>query len=76
MKFPEHPKTLGNRPRGVFLLSPPGCGKNQFATALNSETGSPPGVLDVGAVLGSLIKQHLFCKSRFSEVSHLVSMFR
>jgi len=57
MKFPEDPKTVGNRPGGVLLLSPPSCGENQFATALNCETGSPLGVLDVGALLGSLVRQ-------------------
>ena len=29
------------RPRGVLLLSPPGCGKSQFAKALGNETGRP-----------------------------------
>jgi SpoVK/Ycf46/Vps4 family AAA+-type ATPase len=30
-----------NRPRGVLLLSPPGCGKSHFAKALGNETGRP-----------------------------------
>ena len=30
----------------------------------------------VATGLGTEIKQHLFCKSRFSEVGHLASMFR
>jgi hypothetical protein len=47
----------GNRPRGVLLLSPPGCGKSQFAKALGNETGRPTVVLDVGALLGSLVGQ-------------------
>ena len=46
-----------NRPRGVLLLSPPGCGKSQFAKALGNETGRPTVVLDVGALLGSLVGQ-------------------
>jgi hypothetical protein len=46
-----------NRPRGVLLLSPPGCGKSQFAKALGNETGRPTVVLDVGNLLGSLVGQ-------------------
>jgi SpoVK/Ycf46/Vps4 family AAA+-type ATPase len=46
-----------NRPRGVLLLSPPGCGKSQFAKALGNETGRPTVVLDVGALQGSLVGQ-------------------
>jgi hypothetical protein len=46
-----------NRPRGVLLLSPPGCGKSKFAKALGNETGRPTVVLDVGALLGSLVGQ-------------------
>ena len=49
--------TGNNRPRGVLLLSPPGCGKSQFAKALGNETGRPTVVLDVGALLGSLVGQ-------------------
>jgi hypothetical protein len=45
------------RPRGVLLLSPPGCGKSQFAKALGNETGRPTVVLDVGNLLGSLVGQ-------------------
>lgn len=46
-----------DRPRGVLLLSPPGCGKSQFAKALGNETRRPTVVLDVGALLGSLVGQ-------------------
>jgi SpoVK/Ycf46/Vps4 family AAA+-type ATPase len=46
-----------NRPRGVLLLSPPGCGKSWFAKALGNESGRPTVVLDVGALLGSLVGQ-------------------
>jgi hypothetical protein len=41
--------------RGVLLLSPPGCGKSQFAKALGRETGRPTITLDVGALMGSLV---------------------
>ena len=45
------------RPRGVLLLSPPGCGKSHFAKALGNETGRPTLTLDVGSLLGSLVGQ-------------------
>lgn len=45
------------RPRGVLLLSPPGCGKSAFAKALGHETGRPTLILDIGALLGSLVGQ-------------------
>ena len=45
------------RPKGILLLSPPGCGKSQFAKALGNETGRPTLVLDVGSLLGSLVGQ-------------------
>jgi hypothetical protein len=45
------------QPKGILLLSPPGCGKSQFAKALGNETGRPTLVLDVGALLGSLVGQ-------------------
>lgn len=45
------------RPRGVLLLSPPGCGKSQFCKALGNETGRPTLILDVGSLLGSLVGQ-------------------
>ena len=48
---------VSNRPRGVLLLSPPGCGKSQFAKALGNETGRPTVVLDIGNLLGSLVGQ-------------------
>ncbi|HET6249743.1 MAG TPA: AAA family ATPase [Tepidisphaeraceae bacterium] len=41
--------------RGVLLLSPPGCGKSQFAKALGNETGRPTLILDIGALMGSLV---------------------
>ena len=43
------------RPRGVLLLSPPGCGKSQFCKCLGKETGRPVLILDVGTLMGSLV---------------------
>lgn len=52
------PNRNGNvRPRGILLLSPPGCGKSQFAKALGNELGRPTINLDIGALLGSLVGQ-------------------
>ncbi len=45
------------RPRGVLLLSPPGCGKSQFCRALGSEVNRPVLTLDVGSLMGSLVGQ-------------------
>ena len=45
------------RPRGVLLLSPPGCGKSQFAKALGREAGRPTLHLDIGRLMGSLVGQ-------------------
>jgi len=45
------------RPRGVMLLSPPGCGKSAFAKALGTETGRPTLCMDVGSLMGSLVGQ-------------------
>ena len=44
-------------PRGVLLLGVPGTGKSAFAKALGRETGRPTLVLDIGALLGSLVGQ-------------------
>jgi hypothetical protein len=43
------------KPRGILLLSPPGCGKSAFCRALGNETGRPTLVLDLGALYGSLV---------------------
>ncbi|QDT86383.1 AAA family ATPase [Gimesia chilikensis] len=43
------------RPRGVLLLSPPGCGKSAFCKCLGREVGRPVIILDVGSLLGSLV---------------------
>ena len=45
------------RPRGVMLLSPPGCGKSQFCKLLGNEVGRPVLILDVGSLMGSLVGQ-------------------
>ena len=45
------------RPKGVMLLSPPGCGKSAFCKALGREVGRPVIILDVGSLLGSLVGQ-------------------
>ena len=45
------------RPRGVLLLGVPGTGKSAFAKALGRETGRPTLILDVGALMGSLVGQ-------------------
>ena len=43
------------KPRGVLLLSPPGCGKSAFCRALGNETGRPVLTLDIGALMGGLV---------------------
>jgi hypothetical protein len=45
------------RPRGVMLLSPPGCGKSHFCKALGKETGRPVLQMDIGSLMGSLVGQ-------------------
>jgi hypothetical protein len=45
------------RPRGVLLLSPPGCGKSQFCKSLGKEVGRPVLILDIGSLMGSLVGQ-------------------
>jgi hypothetical protein len=45
------------RPRGVLLLGVPGTGKSAFAKALGNEAGRPTLLLDVGALMGSLVGQ-------------------
>ena len=45
------------RPRGLLLVSPPGCGKSQFCKVLGRETGRPVLQLDIGTLMGSLVGQ-------------------
>ncbi|QOV92478.1 AAA family ATPase [Humisphaera borealis] len=45
------------RPRGILLLGVPGSGKSAFCKALGNETGRPTLILDIGAMLGSLVGQ-------------------
>jgi SpoVK/Ycf46/Vps4 family AAA+-type ATPase len=45
------------RPRGILLLSPPGCGKSQFCKALGNEVGRPTLILDIGSLMASLVGQ-------------------
>jgi ATPase family associated with various cellular activities (AAA) len=50
-------RRCGVRARGVLLLGPPGSGKSAFSKALGHETGRPTLILDVGALMGSLVGQ-------------------
>ena len=45
------------RPRGHSTLGVPGSGKSAFAKALGNETGRPTLILDVGALMGTLVGQ-------------------
>lgn len=56
MQF-RSPEQSQQRPRGVLLLSPPGCGKSQFCKALGREVNRPVLILDVGSLMGSLVGQ-------------------
>jgi hypothetical protein len=47
----------GLRPRGILLLGLPGSGKSAFCKSLGNETGRPTLILDVGALMGSLVGQ-------------------
>jgi hypothetical protein len=46
---------IDKRPKGVLLLSPPGCGKSQFAKALGNEVGRPTVMLDFGSLMGKFV---------------------
>ena len=43
------------RPRGALLLGIPGSGKSAYSKALGAETGRPTLIMDVGALMGSLV---------------------
>lgn len=45
------------KPRGIALLGVPGSGKSAFCKALGNETGRPTLILDIGALMGSLVGQ-------------------
>lgn len=45
------------KPKGILLLSPAGCGKSAFCRALGTEVGRPTLLLDIGALMGSLVGQ-------------------
>ncbi len=45
------------RAKGILLLGVPGVGKSAFCKALGQETGRPTLVLDIGALMGSLVGQ-------------------
>ncbi|MBX3435481.1 MAG: AAA family ATPase [Pirellulales bacterium] len=47
----------GVSPKGILLLSLPGCGKSALAKGLGAEVGRPTLRLDVGALMGSLVGQ-------------------
>jgi SpoVK/Ycf46/Vps4 family AAA+-type ATPase len=52
----KHNETTGKlSARGVLLLSPPGCGKSQFAKALGNEVGRPTITLDFGSLMGKFV---------------------
>src|ERR1035437_3950579 len=44
-------------PRGILLLGVAGSGKSAFCKALGNQTGRPTLILDVGALMGSLVGQ-------------------
>jgi hypothetical protein len=48
-------RPAGVRAKGVLLLGVPGTGKSAFARALGNEVGRPTLMLDVGALMGSLV---------------------
>lgn len=45
------------KPKGILLLGLPGSGKSAFCKSLGNETGRPTLILDVGALMGSLVGQ-------------------
>jgi len=45
------------KPKGFILLGPPGVGKSFSVAAMGAETGWPVLLMDVGAMMGSLVGQ-------------------
>lgn len=45
------------KPRGVLMLGVPGSGKSAFCKALGNEAGRPTLLLDIGALMASLVGQ-------------------
>ena len=54
MRHQGHGNPL-KRPKGVLLLSPPGCGKSKFCQCLGREVDRPTLILDIGSLMGSLV---------------------
>lgn len=54
MRRQAHPDPR-RRPRGALLLGVPGTGKSAYSKALGAETGRPTLIMDVGALMGSLV---------------------
>ena len=53
----SRPRQPGLQAKGVLLLGLSGSGKSLFCKALGNETGRPTLILDVGALMGSLVGQ-------------------
>ena len=51
----QGPQDPLKRARGILLLSPPGCGKSQFAKSLGNAVGRPTLCMDIGTLMGSLV---------------------
>jgi hypothetical protein len=50
-------KTTVARPRGILLLGVAGSGKSAFCKALGNQISRPTLILDIGALMGSLVGQ-------------------
>jgi len=49
------PSSSKARPRGILLLGVSGTGKSAFCKSLGNEVGRPTLILDIGALMGSLV---------------------
>ncbi|MGO9598424.1 MAG: AAA family ATPase [Isosphaeraceae bacterium] len=49
------PSSAKARPRGILLLGVSGTGKSAFCKSLGNEVGRPTLILDIGALMGSLV---------------------